>query len=239
DDGQSVGVTHTSDIDISPDGTYTLTDSSLEVSEVSAIAILEHLPTAATSLNHNNGAYVINYPDALVANWFYPVEAAFADSGAVIARFLIAKDMSAVYRADDDIEPVLIFGTAKPMMTYETIPACDNPDADNEDAAEPSFEPEPIVYAELTNGVNLTVGQISQVTAVLPWELPYTLKCVTADTDVIEVDESGAVRALAPGAAVIFCAITVDDGYKEFSIEVSVSTGEDAGTEVIKTDGVS
>lgn len=223
DDGQSADVTHTGEIDISPDGTYTLTDESLEVSEVSAITILEHLPTAATSLNHNNGEYVIHYPDALVANWFYPVEATFADSGAVIAKFLIAKDMSAVYRADDDIEPALIFGTAQPMMDYEIIPVHNEANVEDEEIAEPSYEPEPIVYAELADGVNLTVGQVSQVTVVLPWELPYTLTCATADTDVIEADESGAVRALAPGEAVISCSITVDDGYKEFSIEVSVS----------------
>lgn len=39
------------------------------------------------------------------------MEATFDDTGVVLAKFLIAKDLSAVYRVDDDIDPFLIFGS--------------------------------------------------------------------------------------------------------------------------------
>lgn len=127
-DGKQVTVAHKGELSISPDGVYNFTNSELEVSEVSATAIIDHLPTAATSLNHNNGAYTLKYPDELLADWFYPVQAVFDDSGAVLAKFLIAKDLSAVYRADDDIEPVLIFGEAHPTIDPVNILSGDDGD---------------------------------------------------------------------------------------------------------------
>ncbi len=113
EDGERITVSHRGSFTISPDGVYEFTDSALEVSKASATAIIEFLPTAATSLNHNVGEYTIEYPDEEIEG-FYPVLAVFDDTGVVLAKFLVAHDLSSVYRADDDIEPVLIFGTEKP-----------------------------------------------------------------------------------------------------------------------------
>lgn len=225
EDGQTVTVTHTGELSISPDGVYTFTDSGLEVSEVSAIAILEHLATAATSLNHNNGEYIIQYPEELLGEWFYPVQAVFKDSGAVLAKFLIAKDLSAVYRADDDIEPVLIFGTAQPLLDAEIISLREDEGTEGENVAY-SDEPVPLVEVALKDGVSLAVGQESPLIAGMPWKLPYTLTAESSDSTIAQVDEKGMVKGIAVGEATIKGIIELDDGKKEFSIDISVGEVE-------------
>lgn len=231
DDGQQAIVSHSGELDISPDGIYTFVDAGLEVSEVSAIAILEHLPTAATSLNSTNGAYSVAYPEELVADWFYPVQAAFVDSGAVLAKFLIAKDLSAVYRVDDDIEPVLIFGSAQPMLDVETMPIpADTLEGD--DVAEVAGEPVPLVSVVLANGVLLQVGQEDNLTLEMPWELPYSLEATSSDSGVLTVDATGLVRAVTDGAATISGTLTIDDASREFSLLVSVGEVLDGSAEV-------
>ena len=227
-DGKSVAVTHQGDIEISPDGVYTFVDTGLEVSETSAISILEHLPTAATSLNHNNGEYIIQYPEALVANWFYPVQAVFKDDpDTVIAKFLIAKDLSVVYTADDDIEPGLIFGSAQPMMEAEYILFESDPPEDAEDIVVTDYLV-PIVDVMVEQGVHLMVGDETKFLVSMPWELQYTIEGVkSSDSSIIEVDENGNIKANAVGEATISGKIIIDDGEKEFLIEMTVTDPDD------------
>lgn len=226
EDGKRVSVTHSGELSISPDGEYSFTDTSLEVSDLSANTILEHLPSAATSLNSNLGAYTIHYPEALIADWFYPVEATFDDSGVVLAKFLVAKDLSAVFRVDDDIVPVLIFGSVQPMMdaqTYDWQKVAEEDSVEDESTGSPSLEPLPIVSVELEDGVEIPVGSSSRLNASLPWELPYSITAQSSDKTVATVDANGTVTAIAPGEATISGTITVEDGVKEFSIHISVA----------------
>lgn len=226
DDGKQIEVTHTGETDISPDGVYIFTDVSLEVSDTSATSIIEFLPTAVTSLNSNVGPYTIQYPEALVSDWFYPVEATFDDTGKVISKFLVAKDLSAIYRADEDIEPVLIFGSAQPMLEAETffMPNYEEPQGFTEDEiiAEMSYEGQPVASVELENGPALLIDASSPLIAVLPWNLPYTLTAESSDPSIVSVDENGIVKAIGVGEATISGILTVDDGTKEFSIDVWV-----------------
>lgn len=227
ENGKQITVTHTGEIPISPDGVYNFVDEGLEVSERSATAILDHLPTAATSLNSNNGSYTIQYPDELIADWFYPVEATFDDTGVVLAKFLIAKDLSAVYRVDDDIEPILIFGSAQPMMDSDIIPLKDEEISEepskDEESATVLEEARPVVSVKLENGVALTMGTTGKLVAIMPWELPYTLTAESSDPSVVTVDENGTITAVATGEATISGTILIDDGQKDFSIDVSVN----------------
>lgn len=226
EDGKRVSVTHSGELSISPDGEYSFTDTNLEVSDLSANAILEHLPSAATSLNSNLGAYTIHYPEALVADWFYPVEVTFDDSNVVLAKFLIAKDLSAVFRVDDDIDPVLIFGSAQPMMDAQMNDwQTDNEinSVEDESTGSPLLETLPIVSVGLEDGVELKVGLSSLLNASLPWELPYSITAQSSDKTVATVDTNGTVTAIAPGEATISGTITVEDGVKEFSIEIFVA----------------
>ena len=226
-DGQQVTVTHTGDLVVSPDGEYMLWNIGVDVSSSSANAIIGHLPTAATSLNSNIGAYTVNYPESLVAGWFYVVEATFDDTGAVLAKFLIAKDLSAVWRADDDIEPALIFGSAQPMMDGEVFLWADDDIYSDSEEGEITydiyFSPSPVVSAVIDSGISMAANTSGKLSAILPWELPYTITAKSSAGNVAEVDINGIVRALAEGEATIEGVILVEDGEKAFSIDIFVT----------------
>lgn len=117
EDGMLITVSHTGDLPMNPDGEYDWVDNDIESDAQLAMALLENLPTAATSLNSNIGAYTINYPEACVLNYFYPVTATFDDTGATLAEYLVCSDLSAVWRLDtEDGIPALIYGTAQDML---------------------------------------------------------------------------------------------------------------------------
>lgn len=235
DDGNKVEVSHTGEMPISCDGEYAFVDSSLEVSEASAMAILDHLPTAATSLNHELGAYTIVYPEELIGNWFYPVEAIFDDTGAVLAKFLIAKDLSAVYRADDDIEPVLIFGSAQPMLDAvvlvgDTEDFYDGIDSE-EEAPETVYYEKHLIEVELLQGTAFTVGSFSSLAAYIPGELPYEIEAYSSNPDILTIDENNVAEAIAVGEVDIYGTITVFDGQRDFLIHLYVEEAYDSDSE--------
>ncbi|MCL2106948.1 MAG: Ig-like domain-containing protein [Oscillospiraceae bacterium] len=228
EDGQTVTATHTGEMPISCEGVYAFMSDGLEVSEVSAAAILDHLPTAATSLNHNLGAYKMTYSEEVIANWFYPVTATFDDTDAVLAKFIIAKDLSAVYRVDDDIDPVLIFGSTQTMLDYESYVY---PDADEETDGEPIAVPLVDVISEA--GLMLEPGSTSKLIVVLPWDFDCAIETASSNASVVTVNAAGEIKAVAAGTATISGTITVDDGSKVFEIEVSVR-GEGGDAEAVE-----
>jgi hypothetical protein len=226
---KSCDVTSDGDFIISPDGHYDFIEGYIEVSDSASIAILEHLPTAATSLNRGNGEYTINPPSALIDDWFYSVDATFNDSGETLAKFLIAKDLSSVFRVDDDIEPVMIYGTAQNMMdayimepTY--IEEDDESEADEGEAeGEPSYEPRQLVNLYLSGGVYMQPGTTDTLAATIPGELPYTITASSEDESIITVDENGEVTAISVGETVINCTITCEDGVSMIGLVVYVT----------------
>ena len=232
DDGETVDVTYDGALEISPDGRYSFVEAYVEVSEFSAGAILEHLPTAATSLNSNLGAYTINYPDALISGWFYSVEAVFDDSGLTLAKFLVAKDMSAVFRADDDIEPVMIFGSAQPMMDAYVLEKMEfsatesGSSAEYEDVGEhevPEDDYRQLVYVTLDSGAYMTPGTSGQLAVVLPYDLPYTWEIESLDETVAVADENGMVTAVGEGETAIVCVVMCEDGVALTGVYVYVT----------------
>ena len=232
EDGKQVTVSHEGELPISPDGNYTFTDSGMEVSDYSATELVRYLPTDATGLNTDLGAYTLNYPESLVSGWFYPLDATFDDSGECLAKFIVAKDLSAVFRVDDDMEPVLIYGSAQPMMDAETWPEFDDEDNEgsvDEPAEEISYEPYPLVSVGADNGTFLTVGESTALLANLPWDLPFTLEASSADTSIADVDENGVITAVTPGETSIIGTLTVEDGVKEFEIIINVFGEEGTG----------
>lgn len=232
EDGKQVSVSHEGELPISPDGNYTFTDSGMEVSDYSATELVRYLPTDATGLNTDLGAYTLNYPESLVSGWFYPLDATFDDSGECLAKFIVAKDLSAVFRVDDGMEPVLIYGSAQPMMDAETWPEFDdevNEGSVDEPAEEISYEPYPLVSVGADNGTFLTVGESTMLLANLPWDLPFTLEASSADTSIADVDENGVITAVTPGETSIIGTLTVEDGVKEFEIIINVFGEEGTG----------
>ncbi len=231
EDGQVVDVTHDGALEISPDGRYLFVENQIEVSDASVGEILGFLPTAVTSLNSTLGSYTIYYPDALISDWFYSVEAVFDDSGAVLAKFLIAKDLSAVFRVDDDIEPVMIFGSAQPMMDAyvmekvglsSTEGAEEDTDGGMQDGS--NYEPRQLVSVTLDNGTYMTPGASGQLVAVLPADLPYTLTTQSLDEAVAVVNGNGMVTAVGEGETEIQCIVICEDGTSKISVPIYVTS---------------
>ena len=225
EDGKQVTISHEGNLPISPDGNYLFTDSGMEVSDYSATELVRYLPTAATSLNSNLGAYTLNYPESLVSDWFYPIDATFDDSGEYLAKFLVAKDLSAVFRVDDDIEPVLIYGSAQPMMDAEVWPEFDDEyyeDSEDEPAGEISYDLYPLVSVGADNGTFLTVGESTTLLVNQPWDLPFTLEAGSADASIADVNANGVITGVAPGETSIIGTLTIEDAVKEFEIIINV-----------------
>ena len=144
----------------------------------------------------------------------------------------MAKDLSAVFRVDDGMEPVLIYGSAQPMMDAETWPEFDDEDNEgsvDEPAVEISYDPYPLVSVGADNGTFLTVGESTALLANLPWDLPFTLEASSADTSIADVDENGVITAVTPGETSIIGTLTVEDGVKEFEIIINVFGEEGTG----------
>ena len=225
EDGKQVTVSHEGKLPISTDGNYTFTDSGMEVSDYSATELVRYLPTSATGLDTNLGAYTLNYPESLVYGWFYPIDATLDDSGEYLAKFIVAKDLSAVFRVDDDSEPVLIYGSVQPMLDAEVWPEFDdeyNEGSEDETAGEISYEPYPLASVGTDNGTFLTVGESTTLSVNLPWDLPFTLEAGSVDASIADVDENGVITAVTPGETSIIGTLTVEDGVKEFEIIINV-----------------
>lgn len=236
-DGQTVDVTHDGTLEISPDGRYAFVENQIEVSDASVGEILGFLPTAATSLNSSLGAYTIHYPNALISDWFYSVEAVFDDSGAVLAKFLIAKDLSAVFRTDDDIEPVMIFGSAQPMMDAYVMEAVggsyaegSGEDGNGSAQDDTDYEPRQLVSVTLDYGAYMTPGTSGKLMAVIPADLPYTLTAKSLDEGVAVVDENGVVTAVGEGETEIQCVVTCEDGVANISVPLCVTDALESDT---------
>ncbi|MDR0918018.1 MAG: hypothetical protein LBM93_02015 [Oscillospiraceae bacterium] len=226
EEGLSADITSDGDFTISPDGHYDFIEGVIEVSEASAVALLEHLPTAATSLNSNNGEYTINYPDELISEWFYSAEAVFNDTGDTLAKFLIAKNLSAVFRVDDDIEPIMIYGSAQPMMDAYVMDLQEDNyvEEDETDAVGgPTYVPRMLVQLSLPKGANMQTGTSDTLEVLLPYNLPYTLTAESEDDSIVTVDENNNVTAVAAGETFVNCTITCEDGVAIIGLMVYVT----------------
>jgi len=228
-EGQTVTVTQKGNLPLSVAGIYTWLEPGYEVTAETAGELVEGLATAATSLNSNNGAYRLEFSDVEVDDWFYDLKALFEDSGELIGEFLIARDLSAVYRIDTDL-PMLIFGAADAMMqaVHEVIPeegevpaTVSQPEGGTDSGEELPSYVVPLVDA-VPSTSQLKVGETAKVVPVTPGNVPATLICTSKNPDVASVDESGTLTGIAPGTAVITGTLTVDGVEKPFLFEVDV-----------------
>lgn len=240
-DLKSVEITHTGELDISPDGKYEFTNEGIEASDESVMAILSYLPEDSTGLYGGASEYTINPPESLVEDWFYPVNAMDKDNETLWASFIIAKDMSSVYRVNEGADATLIYGSAKNMMEAQTylydedyedeglgdyIPeegTDDNGEGDMEltDMVTIFDEPIALVSVETDVGTLLTVGSSGKLIAKLPWDLPYTIEATSEDSSIVSV-EGDIITAVSAGETSITGKIIVDDAQKDFSINLLV-----------------
>lgn len=229
--GNKVSVTQAGTLPISVEGTYTWLEENFEVTEECAGELLEGLATAATSLTSENRPYHLEISNMVVDGWFYNMKAIFTQTGALIGEFLIATDLSAVYRIDTEA-PTLIFGSADSMMeaVYEvaadedealaTVVYADSSEAGTE-AVEVLSYSVPLVYA-MPSSSTLNLGEKAKITTVTPGNVPAIITCTSENPEVATVDEDGVIQAVTPGVAVINGTVSVDGSIKAFSFEIDV-----------------
>lgn len=227
EDLKNVEITHEGNFEISPDGKYSFLEEGIEVSDESAVTILNYLPKELTGIEEG---YVINPPESLVEDWFYPVNVTYGDS--IMVEFIIAKDMSAVYRLDAD-EPTLIYGSAKNMLeaqTYsysefedEMIDEENEYDQDEELTEMVSIfdEPMPLVFVESEKGTLFTVGEEGKLVPRLPWNLPYTIISLSDDSSIVSAD-GDTIKGISEGETTITGKIIINEEEKDFSINILV-----------------
>ena len=225
EDGMLITVSHTGDLPMNPDGEYDWVDNDIESDAQLAMALLENLPTAATSLNSNIGAYTINYPEACVLNYFYPVTATFDDTGATLAEYLVCSDLSAVWRLDtEDGIPALIYGTAQDMLdavVYLATPESESGD----DEAQVSPEAIPLLDVMLEGSILMEPGASAKIVIDSPYPFASSLgQPLSSNEEVATVSEDGTVTAHQPGTTTIMADIVVEDGSRGFMLDITVGT---------------
>ena len=94
-------------------GDYKFQEKYIEISDAGAIAIIESLPPVKTSLNNTNSPWRLE-PANEIGGRFYDIRA-FDKNNEMFARFLVATDMTAVYRNDEVKDPILIYGSPAMM----------------------------------------------------------------------------------------------------------------------------
>lgn len=223
-----VSVNQTGKLPINVSGEYSFVENNINVTESAAVEILEQLPTATTSLNHNNGEYKLVMSDEMVNGWFYDVKANFLDTDALIAEFYIASDMSAVYRVDIDT-PILIWGSAQPMLdaTYFSdneslfgITVDENNIYSNDTNEDGDFSKVNYVSIIPQNDA-IAIGDSTSTVITVPGMIEYTLNCKSSNPKIAKIDDKGEITAVAEGEAVITGVITIDGAEKSFEFSVS------------------
>ena len=216
-------------------GAYKFQEKYLAISEAGAAAIIESLPPVKTSLNNTNSPWRLELANEAVGGWFYDIRA-FDKNNEMFARFLVAADMTAVYRNDEVKDPILIYGSPATMLTTKTAPLQDEedeeegqaPDAVSEENADGEQE---LVkdQSELSAVVRvgpadpeIKVGNSSKLFVSVPGNLHYKLSGLKSSAgDKVSVDDKGNLTAKAEGTATITGKLTVDDASRDFKVDVT------------------
>jgi hypothetical protein len=179
------------------------------------------------------------YANETVGGWFYDVRAIHQPSKKMFARFLVAADLTAVYRNDDVKNPQLIYGSPATMLTTEFAPLLKEEEEEEEEAEIPegateekvegkgsdSGEDQSRLSAVVSVGPadpEIKVGESSKLNVTIPGMLKYKLSDLKSSAgDKVSVDDKGALTAKAEGTATITGKLTVDNASRDFKVDVT------------------
>ena len=236
--GKTIAVKQTGEMPADVSGEYDFQEKGNLASEAAATAIIEGITPAKTSLNSANRPYRLVYANETVGGWFYDVRAIHEPTKKMFARFLVAADLTAVYRNDDVKDPKLIYGTPATMLTTEIAPLLQEEEEEEEVEAPEGASEEKVDnkgaeskenQSRLSAVVNvgpadpaIKVGESSKIAVVLPGRLHYKLSDLKSSAgDKVSVDEKGNLTAKAEGTATITGKLTVDNASKDFKVDVT------------------
>ena len=236
--GKTIAVKQTGTMPADVSGEYDFQEKGNLATEAAATAILEGITPVKTSLNSANRPYRLVYANETVGGWFYDVRAIHEPTKKMFARFLVAADLTAVYRNDDVKDPKLIYGTPATMLTTEIAPLLQEEDEEEEVEAPEGASEEKVDnkgadskenQSRLSAVVNvgpadpaIKVGESSKIAVVLPGRLHYKLSDLKSSAgDKVSVDDKGNLTAKAEGTATITGKLTVDNASKDFKVDVT------------------
>lgn len=236
--GKTITVKQTGTMPADVSGAYEFTEKGYEVSEAAATAVLEGIAPVKTSLNSTNRPYRLVYAHEAIGGWFYDVRAINEPSNKLFARFLVAADLSAVYRNDDVNNPQLIYGSPAAMLATKKAPLLPEEEEDEETSApegateekvegkddgakENQFAISAVVNVEPAEP-DIKVGESSKLVVTVPGNLKYKLSDLKSSaSDKVSVDDKGTLTAKAEGTATISGKLTIDEASREFKVEVN------------------
>ena len=236
--GKTIAVKQTGAMPADVSGEYDYQEKGNLASEAAATAILEGIAPAKTSLNSSNRPYRLVYANETVGGWFYDVRAIHEPTKKMFARFLVAADLTAVYRNDDVKDPKLIYGSPATMLTTEIAPLLQEEEEEEEVQAPEGATEEKVEGKDSDKGENqsrlsavvnvgpadpaIKVGESSKLAVVLPGRLHYKLSGLKSSaSDKVSVDEKGNLAAKAEGTATITGKLTVDNASRDFKVDVT------------------
>ena len=236
--GKTITVKQEGSMPADVSGAYEFTEKGFEVSEAAATAVLEGITPAKTSLKSSNRPYRLIYANEAVGGWFYDVRAIHQPSNKMFARFLVAADLTAVYRNDEVKNPKLIYGSPATMLTTKKAPLLPDdededevpvPEGATEEKAEGKDAGTPENQSALSAVVNvgpadpaIKVGENSKLAVIIPGNLKYKLSELKSSADdKVSVASDGTLAAKADGVATITGKLTVDNASRDFKVEVT------------------
>ena len=236
--GKTITVKQEGSMPADVSGAYEFTEKGFEVSEAAATAVLEGITPAKTSLKSSNRPYRLIYANEAVGGWFYDVRAIHQPSNKMFARFLVAADLTAVYRNDEVKNPKLIYGSPATMLTTKKAPLLPDdededevpvPEGATEEKAEGKDAGTPENQSALSAVVNvgpadpaIKVGEKSKLAVIIPGNLKYKLSELKSSADdKVSVASDGTLAAKADGVATITGKLTVDNASRDFKVEVT------------------
>ncbi len=236
--GKTIAVKQNGSMPADVSGEYDFQEKGYEATEAAATAILEGITPAKTSLNASNRPYRLVYANETVGGWFYDVRAIHQPGNKMFARFLVAADLTAVYRNDDVKNPQLIYGSPATMLATKFAPLLKEEEED-EDAPVPegateekmegkgsdSGEDQSRLSAVVSVGPEdpeIKVGESSKLTVSIPGRLKYKLSDLKSSADnKVSVAADGTLAAKAEGTATISGKLTVDNASRDFKVDVT------------------
>lgn len=199
-------------------GEYRFNEDSFDVSEAAAAALLAGLPEKQTGLPEDVDDYKLLYAEEPVDGWFYQLTA-LDDEGEVIAKFLVAADLSAVYRNDKEDEVSLIYGDPINMLAAKRAPLVEEEELEGPATAASELSPLVTVAPE---EASLKVGERTRIVASLPGCVGYNVTDLrSSNSDIVKVDGDVQLLAVKPGTATISGKLLLEKGEKAFMTQIT------------------